>query len=298
MDSILIESLFTEEKNNNYSTWMFKNNKYIPELNAQIYSKLPAGVYTASFDQSMYQYIITPIKETCDEIIYFDNTNFTDILNEIKSFWAKKDVYKTYNIAHKRGVLLQGAPGTGKTMLTNAIKNNIIENDGLVFIINSVQSMQYTAHVLSQIVRKIEPNRNIVTIIEDIDQMIATVGNDSFILDFLDGQMTIENQLVILTSNNTSELSEALLRPSRIDLKYEIPNPTIEMRRIYLENKKFKPELLDKAIELTEDYSFAKLKEVFIGVMILEKDLETVINQINNPLLSKDYLNNETKIGI
>ena len=49
-----------------------------------------------------------------------------------------------------------------------------------------------------------------------------------------------------------------------------------------------------KALRLMKE----KLKEVFISVVVLKKDLEVVIEQINNPLLSKDYLANNNQIGI
>lgn len=299
MDSFLITNSIEEDQSKEYSTWIESNEKFIPELNIKIHTSLPSGIYKASFDNAMYKYIVTELKDTSDEIIYFEDTHLNDILNELNIFWQSEDLYKKHNITHKRGVLFQGNPGTGKTMLTNAIKKDIINNNGLVFIVDSVQTMSCTTHVLKNIVRKIEPDRPIVTIIEDIDQMIVAAGNnDNFILDFLDGQNTINHHLVILTSNNTESLSEALLRPSRIDLKYEIGNPTLEMRKIYLEKKNYPKDLLEKTLELTNDYSFAKLKEVFISVIVLKKDLEVVIEQINNPLLSKDYLTNNNQIGI
>ena len=43
--------------------------------------------------------------------------------------------------------------------------------------------------------------------------------------------------LVIMTSNNTSELSEALLRPSRVDMHFEVSNPDKDIRKEYFIKK-------------------------------------------------------------
>ena len=97
------------------------------------------------------------------------------------------------------------------------------------------------------------------------------MGGDAKLLDFLDGRASVDNCLSILTSNNTSELSEALLRPSRIDLVYEVPMPDERIRGEYFMKKGVKTEDLPKFVEETEGMSFAELKEIFIGTYVLGK---------------------------
>ena len=129
-----------------------------------------------------------------------------------------------------------------------------------------------------------------------MDQLISSLGGDACILDFLDGSTSIENHLVILTSNNTTDLTEAILRPSRIDLIYEIPNPSSEVRRSYFQKKEIDPEIITELTKRTEGFSFAELKEAFIAIKVLGKTLSETIQRITHPFTSKDYLRKSKKI--
>ena len=112
----------------------------------------------------------------------------------------------------------------------------------------------------------------------------------------MDGSNSIENHLVILTSNNTTDLTNAMLRPSRIDLLYEIPNPTNDARREYFKRKGIDPEIISDLTSKTEGFSFAELKEVFIAIKVLGKSISETIHRIKEPFKSKDYLRKSKKI--
>jgi hypothetical protein len=80
---------------------------------------------------------------------------------------------------------------------------------------------------------------------------------------------------------------------------YEIPNPNSKIRREFFEKKGIDKKHLKEYADSTEGMSFAEMKEVFIGTIVLGKSLEEVVNQIKNPLETKDYLiKSKKKIGI
>lgn len=279
----------------NYSMWIFDGKEYTPSLKLKIKKTLPKGIYKIDYEEG--KYFIGQIKNNTDEIYKLSNKIVNTILTEIDDFWNKKDLYEKHHILHKRGLLLEGPAGNSKTSTINLIIENILNNDGLIFIVRSLREFNLLCDFLP-IFRQIEPNRNVITIIEDIDQLIDMGGGfDINILDFLDGKNSINHHLVIMTSNNTTRLSEALLRPSRIDVRFILELPDKQTRYEYLEKKGISKDRLNEYAEKTNGMTFAQLKELFISTEILNKDIDTAINKIMHPLETKDYLSNNLKVN-
>ena len=279
----------------NYSMWIFDGKEYTPSLKLKIKKTLPKGIYKIDYEEG--KYFIGQIKNNTDEIYKLSDKIINTILTEIDDFWNKKDLYEKHHILHKRGLLLEGPAGNSKTSTINLIIENILNNDGLIFIVRSLREFNLLCDFLP-IFRQIEPNRNVITIIEDIDQLIDMGGGfDVNILDFLDGKNSINHHLVIMTSNNTTRLSEALLRPSRIDVRFVLELPNKQTRYEYLEKKGINKDKLNEYAEKTDGMTFAQLKELFISTEILNKDIDTAINKIMHPLETKDYLSNNLKVN-
>lgn len=289
----VVHPLVEEGNEEKCTLWIKEGDVYTPDTTIQITHTLPSGVYKMAMIDRAWRATAVPIKT--DELYSFPN-NLTDvILSEADEFWSKKEVYEKHNIVHKRGILLCGAPGCGKTSIIQLLSKQIAEKNGIVFIASDRDSFFGLVENIKTI-KNIEKDRPIITIIEDVDQIIAQMGGDAIILDFLDGSKSIANHLCILTSNDTTDLSEALLRPSRIDLIYEIPNPKSDIRRTYFKNKGVTPERITEMVTATKGLSFAELKEVFVAVEVMGKPLEDVIKRIKEPFKSKDYLHKVQKI--
>lgn len=290
---ISLEDMINEAQNESapkYAMWLQDGDEFIPAPHLKTAKKIKKGAYKVVWKRDDWHLVPVPINS--DELFQFSEDFTTKVADEAQMFWERADIYKQHKFVHKRGMLLCGAPGCGKTAIITMLMKQLIEKDGLIFVVNNVRDFSTLTEVLSPIIRKIEPDRPIITIIEDVDQLIENMnGNDEELLDFLDGKNSIEHHLVILTSNDTTDLSDALLRPSRIDMMFEVPNPGTNIRREFFEKKGISQENLDEYTELTEDMSFAELKEVFVGTQILGKDIHKVIEQIRQPFECKDYLN-------
>lgn len=275
--------------------WIQDKDYFIPDISIQIHDALPSGVYRMEFIDRDWRAHRTTVNT--DELYAFSNSCTAQVLEEVNAFWDKQELYKQFKVAHKRGILLCGAPGCGKTSIIQLLVKQIVEQqNGLVFMASNRDEFTGLKHMLAATIRQIEKTRPIITIIEDVDQLIEGLGGDAPVLDFLDGSDSIENHLVILTSNNTTSLSEALLRPSRIDLIYEIPNPTKETRLEYFKKKEIDPEIITEVVKLTEGFSFAELKETFIAIKVLGKSVLETVKRIKEPFTSKDYLRKTKKI--
>ena len=293
MEDSLAESKELLE-NTPFSCWIKNGDDYTPAISIKKINKLPSGIYKITYSDNTY--VAKTLHLNSDELYTF-STDFTSrILEEIDSFWNKNDLYQKNNLVHKRGMLLVGAPGSGKTSLITLLIKQLKDKDGLVFLVNNYKDFAILNDCLSPVIRKVEPTRPIITVIEDIDKLIRENGdNDSELLNFLDGKSSIDHHIVIMTSNNTSELTEALLRPSRIDMHFEIPYPNADIRREYFINKGILKEDIDEFVSASDQMSFAQLKEIFIATQILDKPLKQVISRLKNPLSNKDYLTSTKK---
>lgn len=282
-----------------YCGWQETADGFFPTVEFKFRDKLPKGCYKIEFDNRSSEYLLKEFNYKSDEAYRFSESYTEKVLKEVQDFWNKEEVYKKYGLTHKRGLLLEGAAGTGKSVLITLLIEDLLQSDGIIFIINNMKEFSLLLEALPTIITKIEKNRKIITVIEDIDKLIASNnGDDSHILDFLDGKNSVDHHLVIMTSNDTTDLSAALLRPSRVDMRFVVNVPTSEVRKEYLRKKGIDESLLDLYTKKTKGMSFAQLKEVFTGTVILGKNIDEVVNQLNNPLESKDYLNKKTKIGL
>lgn len=276
-----------KEENVEYNSWICNGGTYTAAINVKVEQKMLSGIYKVKIIGE--QYACVPQVLTSDGLYTLPDSVMTKILEEADKFWNRKDAFKQYEILHKRGILLEGPAGTGKSSIITLLINQLIKEDGLIFLVNSLSDFTYLYDFLKNSIRKIEPDRHIITVIEDIDKLILSGNIASEILDFLDGKMSIEHHLVILTTNDTSELPDALLRPSRIDLREIIDLPNDEVRKKFFELKGVKEDDIDKFVIHSKNFSISQLKELFIAVYVLGNDFDESIHALKNPKAKKKY---------
>ena len=145
------------------------------------------------------------------------------ILKDITTWRESKNEYERRGIAHKRGHCYFGPPGTGKTTLARAIA---IEYEMDVYNVN-LNNIEGDDDMMSMFS---EMNPNSILLFEDIDAYFDKrnkVNSDSKItfsglLNALDGTISLNDVLIIITTNHIEKLDPALLRPGRIDIIKEI----------------------------------------------------------------------------
>lgn len=254
------------------------------------FPKLECGVYTVSINQ--YHGILFTQQTICiDDLLRFPDSVSEKILTEITTFWKKGDKFKEHGFLHRRGYLLHGPAGSGKTCLVQQIIADIVNNDGLVFLCNTHPSVFNDGLSLF---RKVESERPIVCLFEDIDAIIDEHGEDD-ILTLLDGENQIDRVLNIATTNYPEKLDRRLVaRPRRFDRVIKIGMPNDAVRRVYF-NKKLKVSEteLDKWVAATEGFSFAACAELVISVCCFEKPFDEAVKVLNemmtNRVSSSDY---------
>jgi AAA+ superfamily predicted ATPase len=262
------------------------------------FAKLEKGVYNIFATQQ--HGIVFEKKNICvDDLLRFPESVSDRILQEITTFWNKGDKFKLHGFLHRRGYLLHGPAGSGKTCLVQQIISDIVKSDGLVF--------QCTNHPnvfnegLSNY-RKVEPNRPVVCLFEDIDAIIDEYGEDE-ILTLLDGENQIDRVLNIATTNYPEKLDPRLVaRPRRFDRVIKIDMPPNSVREMYFEKKlKISGVDLDRWVQATDNFSFAACAELVISVMCFEKPFDDSVNTLREmmdiKISSRDYSSRPAGFG-
>lgn len=193
------------------------------------------------------------------------------IATDIAGFFTARETYARYQVPWKRGVIFIGPPGNGKTFAVKALVN-MLQRPCLY--VKSIDSDRRHEHGnLRRVFDRARAMAPCVLVLEDLDTLL-TSANRSYILNELDGFAGNDGILTLATTNYPEKLDPAILdRPSRFDRKYHFELPAAPERRAYLArwNTRLGAELqlsedgLQSAVDLTEGFSFAYLKELMVS---------------------------------
>lgn len=179
----------------------------------------------------------------------------------------------------RRGLLLYGAPGTGKTLTAMYLASAMQGRTVMLMTGRGLGTMGKTC----QLARALQPS---LVIIEDVDliaenrksetarmggTLIAGIGGTlpllMELLNEMDGLTDDTDTIFLLTTNRPEVLEPALAaRPGRIDQAFELPLPDAECRKrlfeLYGEGLPMKSVKFDEAVSRTEGASPAFIKEL------------------------------------
>lgn len=193
---------------------------------------------------------------------------------DLKQFLESRDLYERYGVPWKRGILLTGPPGNGKTHAIKALVNDLKET---TLYVKSFQSQHGTDQSnIAKVFQRARATAPCLLILEDLDSLI-TNKNRSFFLNELDGFAGNAGIIVLATTNHPEKLDPAIVdRPSRFDRKYHFELPAIAERRAYLKlwisNWEAEMRPTEAGLEATaagtDGFSFAYIKELLVSALM------------------------------
>ena len=239
---------------------------------------LPAGFYRFNHQPNIGEHLMR-VDVTLDGLIRLPDTATEAVLAEFTKFWGMRDKFESRGYVFKRGYLLHGPAGSGKTSSLMQMAADIIDQHG--GIVCQIDHPGLSAVCLSMI-RKIEPNRPIVAIMEDLDTLVEQHGENAF-LALLDGETQVNGICYIATTNYPERLDRRFVdRPSRFDTVRYIGMPSPAARRAYLKTKE--PSLTDDElrdwVSQTDGFSVAHLREAVILVKCFDQPLKDAIKRL------------------
>ena len=192
---------------------------------------------------------------------------------DIERFLASREWYRQLGIPWHRGYLFHGIAGSGKTSLIAALAGALKMN---LYLLN-IAGGGMDDEKLTDLARHTRPRS--ILVLEDVDAAIAAVASReqkdkglrasevtlSGLLNCLDGLVTKDGSIVVMTTNYRDRLDAALVRPGRVDIEVEFKAATCEqLRRLYL---RFVPDANGDAEEFASEYvgrSMAEAQQVLL----------------------------------
>ena len=228
-----------------------------------------------------------------------------DLMNDVKTFQASAAYYHKRGIPYRRGYLLHGPPGTGKSSLIYALAGKL---DYSLCVMTLSDKNMTDEDFLQRL--ETTPSNSII-LIEDVDVAIPSekrqryietkkqrIDDDekrrkmeysgnltlSGILNGIDGVATPNGQLLFMTTNHIDDLDPALIRPGRIDQQYCLNNCNAtqirDMCRNFHEDAEEKD--IDDMVKLFKAMKNPVAPAQFENFLVQFKlDLPTAISNIN-----------------
>ncbi len=204
-------------------------------------------------------------------------------LEEIVDFLKDPSKYTRVGARIPKGVLLEGAPGTGKTLLAKAVAG---EARVPFFSISGSDFVEMFVGVGASRVRDLftEAKRNApcIVFIDEIDAVARRRGTGmggghvdreqtlNQMLVEMDGFGTNEGIIVMAATNRVDILDPAILRPGRFDRKISVARPDVggreEILNVHAKNK-----------PLAEDVNLKQVAQTTAG--FTGADLENLLNE-------------------
>lgn len=236
------------------------------------------------------------------ESVILDDKTKKKIMSNLNVILNNLEIYNINNIPFKRGIVLKGVPGTGKTLIGKILCN--LSDITMIWVTPKYLESARQVAMIGDLARELSPA---ILFLEDIDMYGESRDRSSNksllgeLMSQLDGVTENKNIIVIATTNRGDELEQALRnRPGRFDSVIEIPLPGLPEREkmIALYANKFSHEKInfsELAEKCDKKYTGAHIKDL-VDLAVMTAIEEKSYDEKKKIILKQKHFEKNIKI--
>ncbi len=191
---------------------------------------------------------------------------FDEIIGDANGFLRGSDRYLNRGLPYRRGYLLHGPPGNGKSTIIQVLATEL----NLPIYLLSLTEPEMTDNSLALALGR-TPDRCLLVIEDfekiDMDQTDITVSG---LLNAIDGPLASEGRLLVITANEPDAINKYFLRPGRVDCRWLIDHPEFYTMRQCMArfgvNGTDGEGFMQAARESKEPWSMARVQQELLGI--------------------------------
>jgi len=226
------------------------------------YQDLPSGLYEMGVSPSGMLWVKEQIMRQGEIVDLLGGPGY-DLIEDIKRFQGQAEEYQKLGFPHRRGYLLHGPPGTGKTTMMLQVAKHFIAQNSLAIMVSNPRGIISAMEKLREV-----DNRLVLLLIEDLDNMLNY--QEAEFLQLTDGLTDASSQTVLIATTNYLERipDRVSKRPGRIDRRFKVLGLALPQREYLLDRWGVSQSGIEQLGPATDGYTVAMLKELVIQIMI------------------------------
>ncbi len=284
------------------------NQEYLTRVDDEIYRTIKPGAKVAVNNSLSVVRVIGNIFDARVRVmeleaspdVTFDqvgglNAEIEEVREAVEYPLTRPEIFERIGVDPPKGILLYGAPGTGKTLIAKAVaheaKATFIRMSGSELVHKFIGEGAQLVRELFTLARERAPS---IVFIDEIDAVGSIRTNDGTsgsaevqrtlmqLLAEMDGFNSRGDVRIMAATNRVDMLDPALLRPGRFDRVIEVPLPDapsrFEILRIHSHRMNLEEVRMDQLSEMTEGFSGAELQAVCreAGMIAVRRSAQTV----------------------
>ena len=240
-----------------------------------------------------FSHIAIHNKYTWDDVILPSSVK-KELKTNIDNLFDNIQLYKKNDLSFKRGIILKGEPGTGKTLIGKVLCNQ--SKCSFVWVTPKFLQRASDIKAICVLAREIAPT---ILFLEDID-LYGNNRDDSSnasllgeLMNQLDGLVENRYIVTVATTNNAGKLEDALRnRPGRFDRIIDIPKPSsegrIKMLKLHVGKCSVDNVNFESVAKKTKGYTGAHIRELVTTAVICAIE-ENSVDENQKVILKQEH---------